>query len=92
MDALAELRSLFIERCRADLMELERLRSEADAEAMGAIAHRLAGAAGSFGFPEIGECALTIDQRLRDGHGAPGPELEKLLERLRELQHQTRGA
>lgn len=67
-------------------MELDRLHSEADAEAMGAIVHRLAGAAGSFGFPEISECALAVDQQLRDGHGAPKREFEKLLELLREVQ------
>lgn len=89
MDALAALRSLFIERCRKDLTELDRLRSESDTAAIGAIVHRLAGAAGSFGFPEISERASAIDQQLRDGHRAPEHDVDTLLELLREIQHQT---
>ena len=88
-DALTALRSLFIERCRKDLSELDRLHSEADAQEMGVIIHRLAGAAGSFGFPELSECALAVDQHLRDGHEATRQEFDELRQLLRHVQDQA---
>lgn len=70
-DPLEQLRALFIERCRTDLEQLRAL--EPDHPDIGAIAHRLAGAAGSFGYPEISEAASLVDDRARYGP-KPSPE------------------
>lgn len=74
-DPLKRLRALFIERCRIDLEQLEGL--EPDHPDIGAIAHRLAGAAGSFGYPEISEAATVVDDRARYG---PKPSPEEVLD------------
>ncbi|MDI1326173.1 MAG: Hpt domain-containing protein [Brevundimonas sp.] len=84
-DPLAALRSLFVERCRDDLRELRRLRDQADTDAVCGIVHRLAGAAGSFGFPDISRAALVIDQRMRDGREISGVDVERLLALLVEV-------
>ncbi len=70
-DPLEALRALFIERCRADLDQLAGL--DSSHRDIGAIAHRLAGAAGSFGYPEISEAASVVDDRARYGP-PPSPE------------------
>lgn len=81
-DPVAALRSLFVERCRADLAGLRRLRERGDVAGVGAIAHRLAGAAGSFGFPEIGAAALVVDERIRHGAEVSAADIERLFELL----------
>ena len=82
IDPIAALRPIFVERCRSDLRELRRLRDAADTDLLSMIAHRLAGAAGSFGFPEISVAALVIDQQIRDGLRVTGPDMERLIELL----------
>ncbi len=89
-DPIAALRPLFVERCRSDLYELRCLRQPADTDLLSLIAHRLAGAAGSFGFPEISVAALVIDQRIRDGLSVEGPEMERLLDLLAVITDQSR--
>ena len=64
-DPLAQLRAEFQARCADDLRELRDL-TAADPEAR-RIVHRLAGAAGSFGYFQLGEIAARLDDRLRDG-------------------------
>ena len=68
-DPLQALRRQFVDRCRADLNRLAEL--EPGNEEVALITHRLAGAAGSFGFPELGRIAADMDLRMRDG-AAPG--------------------
>ena len=82
---MAALRALFVERCRADLAGLRGLRDCGDVAGVGVIVHRLAGAAGSFGFPDISAAALAADQRIRDSGEIPAGEIERLLELLAEL-------
>ncbi|MDP3803573.1 Hpt domain-containing protein [Brevundimonas sp.] len=72
-DPLERLRTMFIERCRTDLEQLRAL--EPGHPDVGAIAHRLAGAAGSFGYPEISEAASLVDDRARYG---PPPSTEEV--------------
>lgn len=64
-DAIELLRARFLDRCRTDLEQLGGL--EPDHPDVGMIAHRLAGAAGSFGYPEISEAAAVVDDRARYG-------------------------
>ena len=89
-DPMAALRSLFVERCQADLLQLRRFADVGDTDALGAIAHRLAGAAGSFGFPDISVAALAVDQQIRENGAVSGSDMERLLALLGEIPSPTR--
>lgn len=80
-DPLHALRAQFIDRCRADLVKLETLPE--GGEEMTLIVHRLVGAAGSFGFPEVSRVAAEIDLRTRNGIPPSGTELDELKASLR---------
>jgi HPt (histidine-containing phosphotransfer) domain-containing protein len=83
---LVELRDGFATRLGERLVELEALIEQAQpveqaqpagpgptaafAEAIGA-AHRLAGTAGSYGFPEVGEAAAALERALQRIAGGP---------------------
>ena len=84
-DPMAALRLQFIDRCRADLQEIRRLGERAETAEIGAIVHRLAGTAGSFGFPAISLAALEVDQKIRDSRVVSGTDMETLLALLGEL-------
>lgn len=84
-DPMAALRSAFVARCRTDLAELRRLGDRGDTAEVGALVHRLAGAAGSFGFPEVSASALVVDQQIRDGGAASQADMERLLGLLTDL-------
>ncbi|MFD1194187.1 Hpt domain-containing protein [Seohaeicola saemankumensis] len=58
------------------------------------IAHKIAGVAGTLGYPEVGDMARSIEQRLKAdiGAGAPlqnwdtiGPAIEDLLDAMEDL-------
>lgn len=59
-DPIADLRSKFVRRCSDDLLVLRR--GEYNAHLRGVI-HRIAGAAGMFGYGELGALALDLDER-----------------------------
>ncbi len=77
---LAELRERFAARAADDLKELEaraqRIQSEgADAAVVADVCarlHRLAGSAGTFGFPELGEAARSLEKMLKAKANAGG--------------------
>lgn len=76
---LARLRGRFLDRCRDDL---EVLRCPPDADALRHTLHRLAGAGGVFGYPEISRLAgLAEDEVL----GGRSPDLAPLLAALAAL-------
>ena len=75
-DPLEALRGLFEERCRADLA---RLRAAPGEEELAVTVHKLAGSAGSFGFPEISAVAADLDMRMRNGERASPALLEDLI-------------
>ncbi|MBX9460474.1 MAG: Hpt domain-containing protein [Brevundimonas sp.] len=75
-DFLEALRAQFIDRCRADLARLEALPEDDDE--VTSIVHRLAGAAGSFGFLQVSRIAAEIDLRTRNGIRPSGRELDDL--------------
>lgn len=79
-DALRLLQARFIERCRADLEQLGRLGS--DHPDLGMIAHRLAGSAGSFGYPEISEAAAVVDDHARYGPQPAFEDVQNLIQAL----------
>lgn len=79
-DVLARLRGEFVRRCRADRDRLVAADPE-DAD-FRATVHRLAGAAGSFGFRELGEAAAAVDLDLGDGRRPPAAAILQLMSRL----------
>lgn len=62
---LSSLQARFIARCQDDLQTLSA--PEVEPSVARAIIHRLAGAAATFGFPEVGQAALRADQRFSAG-------------------------
>ena len=50
-----------------------------DLEPLEAIVHRLAGAAGTFGFAALGEVAIELDERFRGGTPVTTAEVARLL-------------
>lgn len=75
-DPLEALRRQFLDRCRADHDRLAKL--EPGEEEAALITHRLAGAAGAFGFPDLGSIAAEIDVRIRNGDSPCHQDLENL--------------
>ena len=71
-DVLAALRERFLDRCVGDLARLDDLaaRGALDVDEMQNLVHSLAGAAGTFGFPEISAAAGECDDAFAQG-GAP---------------------
>ena len=83
---MAALRAAFAARCRTDLADLRDRVERGDIAGVGALVHRLAGAAGSFGFPDISAAALAVDQHMRDNDGSvPEADMARLLGLLGEL-------
>ena len=86
-DPLQALRAQFIDRCRADLARLEAL-PEGDDEVT-SVVHRLAGSAGSFGFPMVSLIAAEIDLRTRNGTRPSRRQLDDLKASLRKAIEQS---
>lgn len=85
-DRYQALRRRFIERCRQDLAVLEAALARDVADpALRATVHRLSGAAGTFGFPELSRIAGAMDDALIE-HGRTEPaELARLIDAVRAL-------
>jgi HPt (histidine-containing phosphotransfer) domain-containing protein len=86
-DPLAALRSRFIARAAEDLMELHGHLDGAplDAVALRFTVHRLAGAAGTFGYAEISEAAGKAEDDILDRPGQSDASLRYLIEVLGRL-------
>lgn len=79
-DPISRLRAQFVERCREDEKRLAEA-SPGD-EVFASISHRLAGAAGSFGFSDLSEAAAAVDHSIRSG---ARPGAAEVLALMREL-------
>lgn len=67
-DPLADLRRRFVERARLRLAELDAaLAGPATARAVAAVAHQLAGSAGTFGYGALSRAAAALEDAVRDG-------------------------
>lgn len=76
----------FVTRCAEDLAVLEQARTGgSDPEILRAIVHRLAGAAGTFGYPQLSELAGVVDDRLVENLWPTPGELDALVEAVRVL-------
>lgn len=89
-DKLAGLRARFLDRCRTDLPLLEAAAARpqaADAEELRFCVHRLAGAAGTFGFPDLSAAAGDADDELVQGRAPSPDQLRRVVELVKaELQ------
>jgi HPt (histidine-containing phosphotransfer) domain-containing protein len=80
------LRQRFLARCVEDLVVIKAAIEQpqaADREALRTTVHRLAGAAGTFGYGELGRMAGEADDALMVDDGKVTRELERLAEALR---------
>lgn len=84
-DPLAPLKARFRVRCGEDAARLRAHLAGVDEPDLEGLVHRLAGAAGTFGYADISEAALAIDDVYVAG-GAPAAEaLADLADRLETL-------
>jgi HPt (histidine-containing phosphotransfer) domain-containing protein len=75
-----------VDRCVEDLAVLERAQAGgSDPETLRATVHRLAGAAGTFGYPQLSELAGVVDDRLLENLWPTPSELAALVEAVRVL-------
>ncbi len=79
---LQRLRQRFLDRSSG---ELYALKTERDPEALRPIVHRMAGAAGTFGFPELSRMAGELDDALIEGKRVGDAELGPLIAELERL-------
>ncbi|MBD7941585.1 Hpt domain-containing protein [Brevundimonas guildfordensis] len=84
-DPLEPLRLRFRERAGADSLALADALARADAPEIERLAHGLAGAAGLFGFVEVGDLAMQIDQGFAAGKTPPDDQVRALIVALRRL-------
>lgn len=82
-DPLAPLRPRFCERARGDADALEAALAETDHVRIEALAHGLAGAAGLFGFTDMGGLAKRIDGKFAEGETPGREEIEALIAAIR---------
>lgn len=69
----------FLTQLRADWLALNAMRDKGDFTALYVLVHRLAGSAGTFGHGALGEVAMGLDDRYRDGDLANTADLTRLL-------------
>lgn len=83
------MRVRFAARCAEDLAILQQAQAgNSDPETLRATVHRLAGAAGTFGYPQLSILAGVVDDRLVENLWPTPAELDALTEAVRAL---TRG-
>jgi HPt (histidine-containing phosphotransfer) domain-containing protein len=85
--ALEALRRRFLLRAASDLETLaaHRAAGQADAEEVRFIVHRLSGAAGSFGYPQLSELACQVETGWLDKGRIDAAGLDALIGALRAL-------
>lgn len=86
-DRLRELRERFVARACEDRTALAEALAGGDADGVRRIVHGLAGAGGTFGYPEISEAAQRIEDMLDGGARLEGvrPLCCALAERIAQL-------
>ena len=83
-DPLAPLRARFRLRAVSDLVVLERLSGgDLGSAELQRLAHNIAGAAGTFGYPSLSEAAMAIDDRFACGRTPDAAQMARLEEQLR---------
>lgn len=84
-DVLAGLEARFLDRCVGDLQRLDHLleRDVLNGDEMQVLVHGLAGAAGTFGFPEISAAAGECDDAFAQGRAPDRAKVEQLAATMR---------
>ena len=72
----------FRARLAADRAMVASLDESGDLRELREIVHRLAGAAGTFGYPELGDVAIELDEAFRDGRPVRLLDLARILAAL----------
>lgn len=72
----------FRERLEADRAAIAQLSETGDLKALERIVHGLAGAAGTFGFADVGEIAIELDEAFRGGARPGAVDIARLLAAL----------
>ncbi len=84
-EALAALRQRFVARCVGDLARLRDLaKGDLASSELQELAHSLAGAAGTFGFPRVSEVAGRVDDRFAIGQSPSRADVDALIAALQE--------
>lgn len=81
-ELMATLREKFVARCQQDLTSLSNLSARDDAREVRAIVHRLAGSAATFGYPDAGRAALTVDQAYAAGRPPSDEDIRAVISAL----------
>ena len=84
-DVLKALQQRFLERAAEELVLLRDGACGPHTPDFASLVHRLAGAAGTFGFPEVSGAAGAVDQALARGDGVEPSRLEALIKALEAL-------
>ena len=74
----------FRDRLEADRASIARLNKTGDLNGLERVVHGLAGAAGTFGYAEVGEIAIEIDEAFRGGRKPTALEVTRLLATLQQ--------
>ena len=80
-EALEALKVRFRSRCAEDQRRLQTIEADDDREGLKMLAHKIAGAAGVFGFDALGRAAREVEEQIDLGL-APGRESLAALHRL----------
>lgn len=80
--ALDALKTRFVARCAADRLELQAAVADRDEDAVKRLAHKVAGAGGTFGFPELSRAAMAVEDCIDQGAFPPADLLSELDQRL----------
>jgi HPt (histidine-containing phosphotransfer) domain-containing protein len=83
--ALEALKARFIARCADDRLRLAEALQTGDLDGVKHTAHKLAGAAGTFGFPELSRAAMTVEDQIDLGQTPDSESVARLDAMLREL-------
>lgn len=87
-EVVAAVRSQFLARCQKDVAALEAAMIDpggSGRESLKLTVHRLSGAAGVFGFRQIGEMAAAMDDVLGDGENVKPSEVQALVDAVRAI-------
>jgi len=83
--ALLDPDGAFRDRLLADRAAILPLADAGRIDELAPLVHRLAGAAGTFGYAGIGDAAIELDEALRDGRSGTAPLLAALRQALEAL-------
>lgn len=79
--ALEALRLRFLARCAEDRAAIAEAAAAGDAERLKHLSHKLTGAAGTFGFPDLSDAAKVVEDQLDLGE-TPTPASLQDLDRI----------